>query len=333
MQKLLLVEKFSSATQLSWFRLMRSKIHSVTTQIKSITEDLNNVKIFTLSDPEGWPLPRFNPGAHLDVYLQSGLIRQYSLCGDPKNISQYKIAVQKEKNGRGGSNEIHSLKEGMILPVSLPRDHFPLAKASRHIFIAGGIGITPFLSMLPQLIRENVDWELHVCAKSETEIACQSLLKLYEKNINFSKHLSNDGTRLSMNSVISKISYDEHLYCCGPTSMINDAVKNGISLGDRLHFERFGFDDDLNDADYQVILRKSGRIVQVPKGQTMLGALRIADIKVPASCEGGICLECKTRFFEGSPIHRDLVMQPDERSKFLTPCVSSCSSESIELDL
>ena len=88
MQKLSLVEKFSSATQLSWFRLMRSKIHSVTTQIKSITEDLNNVKIFTLSDPEGWPLPRFNPGAHLDVYLQSGLIRQYSLCGDPKNVSQ-----------------------------------------------------------------------------------------------------------------------------------------------------------------------------------------------------------------------------------------------------
>ena len=115
--------------------------------------------------------------------------------------------------------------------------------------------------------------------------------------------------------------------------MINDAIINGISLGDRLHFERFGFDDDLNNADYQIILKKSDRIVQVPKGQTMLGALRIADIKVPSSCEGGICLECKTRFFEGSPIHRDLVMQSEERSKFLTPCVSSRSSESIELDL
>ena len=114
---------------------MRNRIHSVTTEIVSIEDDVNNIKIFTLSDPDGWPLPSFMPGAHLDIYLPSGLIRQYSLCSDPNNKTQYMIAVQMEIEGRGGSSEMHNLSEGMILPVSLPRNHFSLGDAKRHIFI------------------------------------------------------------------------------------------------------------------------------------------------------------------------------------------------------
>ena len=312
---------------------MRNRIHSVTTEIVSIEDDVNNIKIFTLSDPDGWPLPSFMPGAHLDIYLPSGLIRQYSLCSDPNNKTQYMIAVQMEIQGRGGSSEMHNLSEGMILPVSLPRNHFSLGDAKRHIFIAGGIGITPFLSMLPDLISKEIDWELHICAKFGEKISCQSLLKKYEKEPNIYKYISHGGNRLSIEKVISKIKSDEHLYCCGPSSMINDANINGKALGDRLHFEKFGIDEHLEDAAYQVVLKKSGSVVKVTKGQTMLGALRVAGFDVPASCEGGICLECKTRFLAGTPIHRDLVMQPSDRKEFITPCVSSCSSESIELDL
>jgi ferredoxin-NADP reductase len=312
---------------------MRNRIHSVTTQIISIRDDENNIKIITLADPEGWPLPGFIGGSHLDIYLQSGRIRQYSLCSDPENIFQYVIAVQEEKDGRGGSSEMHSLKEGMIVPVSLPRNQFSLADSTRHIFVAGGIGITPFLSMIPKLISQKVDWELHICAKSEAKIACQSLLKLYEGNINIRKHLSQNGMRLSIKDIIASIKSDEHLYFCGPVSMIDEAVANGTVLGDRLHFEKFGIDENLDDAAYEVVLKKSGRVIQVPKGQTMLGALRFADVDVPASCEGGICLECKTRFFEGTPIHRDLVMKPGDRKSFITPCVSTCASERLELDL
>tara|TARA_B110000438_G_C15776782_1_gene634400 strand:- start:514 stop:1452 length:939 start_codon:yes stop_codon:yes gene_type:complete len=312
---------------------MQKRIHSVTTQIISIKDDGNNIKLITLADPEGWPLPGFIGGSHLDVYLQSGKIRQYSLCNDPENFSQYVIAVQEEKDGRGGSIEMHGLKEGMIVPVSLPRNQFSLANSMRHIFVAGGIGITPFLSMIPKLISDKVDWELHICAQSETKIPCQSLLKIYDGNINIFKHLSQDGTRLSIKDIVTSTKDNEHLYFCGPGSMIDEAVENGAELGDRLHFEKFGVDENLDDAAYEVVLKKSGRVIQVPKGQTMLGALRFADVDVPASCEGGICLECKTRFFEGTPIHRDLVMKPVDRESFLTLCVSGCASKSIELDL
>ena len=117
---------------------MRKKnIHSVTTQVRAIEKVSNNIKIFTLTDPDDWPLPQFNPGSHIDVFLYGGKVRQYSLCGNPENNGKYLIAVQKEEYGRGGSGEMHQLEVGMILPVSLPRNHFPLAEAKKHIFVAG----------------------------------------------------------------------------------------------------------------------------------------------------------------------------------------------------
>ena len=312
---------------------MRKNIHSVTAQIKSIQVDCDGVKIFTLTDPEGWPLPTFTSGAHLDVYLPSGKVRQYSLCGDPIDNCQYIIAVRDEKGGRGGSNEIHGLKEGMILPVSLPRSHFSLVDTERYVLIAGGIGITPFLSMLPVLNRLNVEWELHVCARDEWSVPCRNILNKYSNSGRIFKHFSLQGNRLSLESIIKGIGAKEHLYCCGPSSMIKEAIQKGVKLGDRLHFELFGYDDTLAEAVYEVVLEKSGRVIPVPMGQTMLGALRIAGVKVPASCEGGICLECKTRYLGGSPIHRDLVMSADDRKDFITPCVSACASEKLVLDL
>ena len=311
---------------------MRKSIHSVTTKILSINEE-NNVKIFTLVDPDSWDLPRFSAGAHLDVYLASGKVRQYSLCGDPENSGEYVIAVQKEEGGRGGSIEMHDLKVGMILQVSLPRSYFPLVKATRHILVAGGIGITPFLSMIPTLIKQGEDWELHVCAKSASRVACKNLLKAYEKDSRIHMHLSEGGDRLSVSNIISSIENSDHIYVCGPNSMIAEMVDFGKELGDRLHFENFGVDRNITNPAYKVILKKSGSVVKVREGQTMLQALRIAGIEVPSSCEGGICLECKTRYLEGTPLHLDLVMQSNDREEYITPCVSSCTSEEMILDL
>ena len=312
---------------------MRKNIHSVTTQIRAIETVSNNIKIFTLADPDDWPLPQFTPGSHIDVFLSSGKVRQYSMCGNPENNDKYLIAVQKEEDGRGGSGEVHQLEVGMILPVSLPRNHFPLAEAKKHIFIAGGIGITPFLSMIPWLIQRKIAWEIHICANSEDKLVCEHLLDIKQSTGSIHKHITQNGTRLLMNNLISEVGMDEHLYVCGPDSMISEAIRYGASLESRLHFEKFGVDLDLEEAAYEVVLEKSGCVVKVPKGQTMLGALRLADIDIPASCEGGICLECKTRYLEGSPIHRDLVMQSVEREKFVTPCVSGCASEKLILDL
>ncbi len=312
---------------------MRKNIHSVTTQIRAIETVSNNIKIFTLADPDDWPLPQFTPGSHIDVFLSSGKVRQYSMCGNPENNDKYLIAVQKEEDGRGGSEEVHQLEVGMILPVSLPRNHFPLGEAKKHIFIAGGIGITPFLSMIPWLIQRKIAWEIHICANSEDKLVCEHLLDIKQSKGSIHKHITQNGTRLLMNNLISEVGMDEHLYVCGPDSMISEAIRHGASLESRLHFEKFGVDLDLEEAAYEVVLEKSGCVVKVPKGQTMLGALRLADIDIPASCEGGICLECKTRYLEGSPIHRDLVMQSVEREKFVTPCVSGCASEKLILDL
>jgi ferredoxin-NADP reductase len=311
---------------------MRKSIHSVTTKILSINEE-NNIKIFTLVDPDSWDLPRFSAGAHLDIYLTSGKVRQYSLCGDPENCGEYVIAVQKEEGGRGGSIEMHDLKVGMILQVSLPRNYFPLVEATRHILVAGGIGITPFLSMVPTLIKQAVDWELHVFAKSASRVACKNLLKAYEKDPRVHMHLSEGGNRLSVSNIISSIGNSDHIYACGPNSMIAEMVDFGKELGDRLHFENFGVDRNITNPAYKVILKKSGSVVKVREGQTMLQALRIAGIEVPSSCEGGICLECKTRYLEGTPLHLDLVMQSSDRGEYITPCVSSCTSEEMILDL
>ena len=311
---------------------MRKSIHSVTTKILSINEE-NNVKIFTLVDPDNWDLPRFSAGAHLDVYLASGKVRQYSLCGDPENSGEYVIAVQKEESGRGGSSEMHDLKVGMILQVSLPRNYFPLVDATRHILVAGGIGITPFLSMVPTLIKQAVDWELHVCAKSASRVACKNLLKTHEKDPRIHMHLSEGGNRLSASNIISSIGNSDHIYVCGPNSMIAEMVDLGKELGNRLHFENFGVDRNITNPAYKIILKKSGSVVKVREGQTMLQALRIAGIEVASSCEGGICLECKTRYLEGTPLHLDLVMQSSDREEYITPCVSGCNSEELILDL
>lgn len=312
---------------------MRKNIHSVTTQIRAIETVSNNIKIFTLTDPDDWPLPQFNPGSHIDVFLYGGKVRQYSLCGNPENNGKYLIAVQKEEYGRGGSEEMHQLEVGMILPVSLPRNHFPLAEAKKHIFVAGGIGITPFLSMIPWLTKHKITWELHICANSEDKLVCEQLLDSNQSKGSVHKHITQNGTRLSMNDLLSEVGSEEHLYVCGPESMISEAIRSGAFLENRLHFEKFGVDHNLKETAYEVVLKKSGNVVKVPKGQTMLGALRLANVDISASCEGGICLECKTQYLEGAPIHRDLVMQPVDREKFVTPCVSGCASDKLILDL
>ena len=228
---------------------------------------------------------------------------------------------------------MHQLEVGMILPVSLPRNHFPLAEAKKHIFVAGGIGITPFLSMIPWLIKRKITWELHVCANSEDKLFCKQLLDNNLSKGSVHKHVTQNGTRLSMNDLLSEVGSDEHLYVCGPESMISEAIRSGAFLENRLHFEKFGVDHNLKETAYEVVLKKSGNVVKVPKGQTMLGALRLANVDISASCEGGICLECKTQYLEGAPIHRDLVMQPVDREKFVTPCVSGCASDKLILDL
>jgi ferredoxin-NADP reductase len=324
---------FSKAGQFtSVIASMLKPIHRVSTVVKRVEDVSEKVREFELGDPDDWDLPPFGAGAHIDVHLPSGRVRQYSLLGDPEERSRYRIAVKREDQGRGGSAELHeTFRAGAFVPVSLPRNHFPLADAGHHVMIAGGIGITPYLSMMSQLEASGGSFELHYCAKSAAKAPFFD--RLAQGRVHF--QFSETNGRIDVDRLIGSVGGDTHVYCCGPASLIAavQSAARAANLGERLHVEFFSSESADGEAEYELRLARSARLVPVAKGQTMLQALRGAGVELPSSCEGGVCLECKTRYLEGSPVHRDLVMKPGERAEYLTPCVSGCASKSLTLDL
>jgi vanillate O-demethylase ferredoxin subunit len=313
-------------------------IHRVTVEVVGMEAVCNDVVAIELSDPDGWRLPPFTAGSHIDVHLPNGAVRQYSLIGDPAEADRYRIAVRREDGGRGGSLCLHrDVAVGTILPVSLPRNHFGLAAARRHVMIAGGIGITPFLSMIPEIERAGGDFELHFCSRTRANTPFLKHLQPIAESGRLIHYFSREREphRIDLADILNAAAPEAHVYCCGPSSLI-DAVQEiagALLPPDRLHVERFGPTESATSAAYSLELARSGRRIEVPEGLTMLDALRRAGIDMPASCEAGVCLDCRTRFLDGVPVHRDLVMKPAERLQFVTPCVSGCSSAMLVLDL
>jgi ferredoxin-NADP reductase len=311
---------------------MVKNIHRVTTIVDGIDRIDPSVKRIHLKDPDGWELPPFTAGGHIDVHLPSGLIRQYSLCGDPAAGDVYSIAVKREDAGRGGSRELHDVNVGQELLVSLPRNTFPIRNGHKVMMIAGGIGLTPFLSALPGLIASDQEFTLHYCMRSAPQTGFAKILQDMELGAQVCIHDSRANGRLDIQALIDNLAGDSHLYCCGPTAMLDTVEQVGAALGNRLHIEHFGVATGVDPA-YEVVLARSGRTVAVAPGQTMLQALRAAGVIIPASCEGGVCLDCRCRWLEGTPIHRELTMDKVERDTWITPCVSGSASARITLDL
>lgn len=312
---------------------MVKSIHRITTRVTQIDAVDGRVRLIHLQDPDGWELPPFTAGAHLDVHLPSGLIRQYSLSGDPVRNDTYTIAVQREEDGRGGSRELHdAVQIGDQLLVSLPRNTFAIETDAPLVMIAGGIGITPFLSAMPALRASGQRFVLHYCAGSSDRASFATMLEGMDLGDRLQLHLSETGRRISLDGIVANLAQDEHLYCCGPTRMLEALERHADTLGPRLHVEHFGVAAGADPA-YEVELARSGKVVAVAPGQTMLQALRAAEVEVPASCEGGVCLDCKCRWLEGAPIHRDLTMNRDDRKEWITPCVSGSAGARLTLDL
>ncbi|WP_158970110.1 PDR/VanB family oxidoreductase [Chachezhania sediminis] len=312
---------------------MPKPIHRVSAVIRTLTDLPGDIRLIELADRDDWDLPPFTAGAHIDLHLPSGRIRQYSLVGDPAVSNRYVIAVARDEAGRGGSREVHDgLAVGDEVMLSLPRNHFPMADEGRVVMVAGGIGLTPFLSMLPALLAEGRDFALHVCNGSVARHGLADLLDGVPPD-RLHLHFSDAGTRLDLAELVATLGPDDHLYVCGPERMLDAAQAAGEGLGDRLHMERFGAAILAGQTAYEVELARSGEVIRVGAAQTMLEALREAGVEVPSSCEAGVCLDCKTRYLSGTPVHRDLIMPQGERGEFLTPCVSGCASERIVLDL
>lgn len=309
----------------------------VTTVVKSCKDLTPGIRLFELADPDDWELPAFTAGAHIDIVLSDHMIRQYSLCGAPGENKRYIVAVQREDEGRGGSRHLHEqVTVGSIVPVSLPRNLFALAgEARHHIMIAGGIGLTPFMSMLPELVANRASFHLHVCTRSRKHTPFIDTLDELHAAGFVSFHHSDEpsGCRLDVGMALGRHEEGLHAYCCGPEGLLEAFFSAAADWPtDCVHYERFGAAAPSGPA-YAVSLGRAGKVIEVLSGETMAKALQRNGIAVKTSCEAGICGMCKTNYISGDPDHRDHVLNDEERKQCLIPCVSGSKGSMLILDL
>lgn len=269
---------------------------------------------------EGRDLPRWEPGAHLDLVLPSGLVRQYSLCGDPADTSAYTVATRLVADGRGGSREVHEqLAEGMELEVRGPRNRFPLVEAASYVFVAGGIGITPILPML-RALPDGVEWRLLYCGRSRESMPFLKELEELDRVTVVTGAPDLDALDVPEGAAV---------YCCGPEGLMA-AVEERFP---QVHLERFTPRASAPGAAFEVELRRSGRTLTVPADSSVLAAVRAELPNTLYSCEQGFCGTCRQRVLEGEVDHRDELLTDAESGGSMLICVSRARSERLVLDM
>ncbi|HKX79047.1 MAG TPA: PDR/VanB family oxidoreductase [Novosphingobium sp.] len=288
-------------------------------------------------------LPAFSAGSHVDLHLGNGLVRSYSLMNRPEERECLRIGVYKDPQTRGGSKYIHDhLRPGQLLRSSLPRNNFPLAEeAGNSVFIAGGIGVTPFRAMISRLNELGKPWRLYYCAEREERAGFLADFRALAQEGNGEFVTNFDGVPggklLDMAAVVAKAPSGTHFYCCGPTGMLTayrDACRDLPQS--QVHFEYFSADVALAaEGGFEVVLAKSGKRIQVPAGNTILDALTAEGIPMPYSCQQGICGACETPVLSGIPDHRDMILSDEERAsgKTILVCCSGSLSDELVLDI
>jgi vanillate monooxygenase ferredoxin subunit len=298
---------------------------------------------FVLEPVSGGELPPFTAGAHIDVQVHPGIVRQYSLCGDPAERRRWRIAVLREPASRGGSSGMHDeVHPGTTLRVSQPHNHFPCLAASHSMLLAGGIGVTPVLAMAKTLRREGRSFELHYCSRSAARTAFRSeIASAFGANAHFHFDDGDAAQKFDAQAVLSGAHPQTHLYVCGPAGFIDHVLVTARRLGwpeDRLHREYFAAPvaaAQTSDAAFEVRLARSGISLNVPSNKSVLEVLLDAGIEIPFSCESGVCGTCATRVLEGTPEHRDAYFTDAERAKGdrFTPCCSRSKTSTLVIDL
>ncbi|WP_416520897.1 PDR/VanB family oxidoreductase [Streptomyces achromogenes] len=281
---------------------------------------------------EGPGLPRWEPGAHVDLVLPSGLVRQYSLCGDPADASAYTLAARLVADGRGGSREVHEqLTEGMELEVRGPRNRFPLVAAPAYVFVAGGIGITPLLPML-RALPDGTEWRLLYGGRTRASMPfLDEVAQLAGDRLTVVAE-DEDG-RPDLAALFAGTAEGTAVYCCGPEGLMA-AVEQALPEGATLHLERFAPGTAAGpDAAFEVELRRSGRTVTVPAGSSVLAAVRRELPGTAYSCEQGFCGTCQQRVLEGEVEHRDELLTDAERHDSMLICVSRARGDRLVLDM
>ncbi|GAA3437553.1 PDR/VanB family oxidoreductase [Kutzneria kofuensis] len=295
----------------------------------------DGVVLLTLRHPDGHPLPAWTPGAHIDLVLD-GLVRQYSLCGDPGDTSTMQVAVLREPSGRGGSRHVHDvLHAGQRIEVCGPRNHFPLVAAKRYLFIAGGIGITPIRPMIAEVAATGRDWRLVYGGRTRSSMAFRAELERCHPG-NVEIRPQNEHGLLDLPAVLAEADDDTAVYCCGPEPLLA-AVEQFRTAGS-LHLERFAPRITATDGPHQefdVELAQTGTVLRVPAGRSILEVVEQSGVSVLSSCQEGTCGTCETAVLSGTPDHRDSVLTDEERAANDTMmiCVSRSCSPRLVLDL
>jgi tetrachlorobenzoquinone reductase len=312
-------------------------------RLSKIEDVARDTKLYTFERIDGGKLPGYKPGAHIDLHLPNGLLRQFSLTVPADNPDSYTVGVKRDENSRGGSRYIiEQMKVGDQIKISAPRNNFPLVEDAAHVVLfAGGIGITPIWCMAQQLAAQGRSWKIHYACRSQADMAFLSELKRLDQKF---VHLHFDdeagGKVMDLAAAIAEAPAAAHFYCCGPNPMLKAFEAAAASRSKvNVHVEYFTPKEDANAEDslggFWVELAKSGEEYFIPPGKKVLEVLFDAGVDVDYSCELGICGACETKVISGIPVHHDSVLSEEEQAtnEKVMICCCGCKTERLVLDM
>ncbi|TWB88382.1 vanillate O-demethylase ferredoxin subunit [Bradyrhizobium macuxiense] len=307
--------------------------------VKRIGYEAEQVHSYELIARTGSELAPFTAGSHVDLYLSNGMIRSYSLVNDQCERHRYVIAVNKDAESRGGSSFVHdTVGVGDVMTISVPRNNFALCEEAGHsVLIAGGIGITPLLSMVRRLEALGRRWELFYAARTRAAAAFLDELGTYRSRVHLDFDDERAGRVFDLATIVGNAPAHTHLYCCGPVPML--AAFEAATAGrpaDHVHVEYFkAREAPATEGGFDVRLARSNRTIAVEAGKTILDALLDAGIAANYACTEGVCGTCETRVLDGIPDHRDQFLSEEEQAanKSVMICCSGAKSRTLVLDL
>ncbi len=300
-----------------------------------------NIAVMEFESATSTTLPKVEAGAHIDVHLPNGMVRQYSLCQNPNDEGKFRLGILRDPESRGGSiSAFDEIKDGMQIQVSEPKNLFPLLKAKHSVLIGGGIGITPLITMAYQLAHEGESFELHYCGASPEKCAFVDEIKNGELAKHTTFHFKSEGAshRAFFESAIKDIDLESHIYTCGPVGFM-DWVINLATTHDfpeqQIHKEYFQDETDTSGDSFEVVAERSGKIIMVEAGETILQALAKEGIDIEMSCEQGVCGTCMCDVIEGEPDHRDVYFTDEEKAsnEQILVCCSRSKTPRLVLDI
>lgn len=313
---------------------------SIEVLVADVQQECEDVKSYTLVSATLEPLPSFDPGAHVDVQAGDLGLRQYSLCNDAAGAHDYRIAVKREASGRGGSAWMHAhVAPGDRLHISPPRNNFRLsAPGARHLLLAGGIGITPLLSMAEHLWQQRTHFELCCFVRSQAHLAFSERLRTAPWADRVRLHFdAPQGPKLNLGALLSGPPDGSQLYMCGPAGFMQAVTQAAREWPETaLHCEHFApvaREPACENAPFDVQLAQTGQRLHVPPDQSLLSVLREAGVSPMTSCEQGVCGTCVTRYLDGDPLHGDSCLSARERQTHVAVCSARSRSALLVLDL